>query len=146
MTITHQSWCRIEHRLQTIHQTSCDAVEFDAVVVQTRQNHRWDERHQNALRDGATDAANVTQGCKAAGNGPRHMGFHGHVTVDVSRGRGRTFVVWCRRRRHAARHFWDACAAGERKRTKVLLFLLCSAVDSWTTLGWKLFIFQNLRL
>jgi len=35
------------------------------------------------LRDGATDAAYVTQGCKAAGHGPRHMGLLGRVTIDV---------------------------------------------------------------
>jgi len=46
MTVTHQSCCRIEHRLQTIHHMRCDAVECDAAVVKTRQ----DERHQNGLR------------------------------------------------------------------------------------------------
>jgi len=84
MTVTHQSCCRIEHRLQTIHQTRRDAVEFDAAVVQRSRNHRLDERHQNGdIRDGATDAANVTQQMKLGAHGPRHMGLRGHVTIDV---------------------------------------------------------------
>jgi len=54
---THQSSCRVEHWLQTIHQMLCDAVECDAAVVKTSQNHCCDERHQNGLGDGATNAA-----------------------------------------------------------------------------------------
>jgi len=78
----------------------------------------------------------VTQGCKADGHGPRHMDFHGHVTVDVSRGRGRTVLSWFDVvGADTQRGIWDACAAGERNRIKVLLFLLSSAVDGWTTLG-----------
>ena len=39
MTVIHQSCCLIEHQLQTIHQTPCDAVVCNAAVVQTRQ--KW---------------------------------------------------------------------------------------------------------
>jgi len=43
------------------------------------------------LKDGATDAAYVTQRCRTAGHGPRHISLLGRVAVDVYRGRGRTF-------------------------------------------------------
>jgi len=66
-TVVHQSRCRIEYGLQTTHQTPCDAVECDAVVVESRQNQRGDEGQQNRLADGATDAAYVTQSCKTTG-------------------------------------------------------------------------------
>jgi len=63
-TVVHQSRCRIEHGLQTIYQTPCDAVECDAGVVESRQNKRGDEGQKNRLADGATDAAYVMQSCK----------------------------------------------------------------------------------
>jgi len=43
----------------------------------------YDQSLSLGLRDGATDAAYVTQGCKAAGHGPRHVGLLGRVAVDV---------------------------------------------------------------
>ena len=35
------------------------------------------------LKDGATDAAYVTQRRRTAGHGPRHMGLLGRVAIDV---------------------------------------------------------------
>ena len=73
-TVVHQSHCRIEHGLQTIHQTPCDAVECGAAVVESRQNQQGDEGHiknsRTCLADGATDAAYVTQNYETAGHGP----------------------------------------------------------------------------
>jgi len=69
-TVVHQSRCRIEHGLQTTHQTPCDAVECDASAVESRQNQRGDEGQKNRLADGATDAAYVTPSCKTTGHGP----------------------------------------------------------------------------
>ena len=43
----------------------------------------YDQSLSLGLRGGATDAAFVTQGCKAAGHGPRHVGLLGRVAVDV---------------------------------------------------------------
>jgi len=43
----------------------------------------YDQSLSLGLRDGATDAAYVTQSCRTAGHGPRHMGLLGRVTVDV---------------------------------------------------------------
>jgi len=44
----------------------------------------YDQSLSLRRRYGATDAAYVTQGCKAAGHGPRHMGLLGRVfTIDV---------------------------------------------------------------
>jgi len=40
----------------------------------------YDQSLSLGLRDGGSDAAYVTQGCKAAGHGPRHMGLLGRVT------------------------------------------------------------------
>ena len=34
-TVVQQSRCHVEHRLQTIHQTPCDAVECEAAVVES---------------------------------------------------------------------------------------------------------------
>jgi len=43
----------------------------------------YDQSVSLGLKDGATDAAYVTQRCRTAGHGPRHVGLLGRVAVDV---------------------------------------------------------------
>jgi len=43
----------------------------------------YDQSLSLGLKDGATDAAYVTQRCRTAGHGPRHVGLLGRVAVDI---------------------------------------------------------------
>ena len=106
-TVVHQSLYRIEHGLQTIHQTPCDAVQCDAALVESRQNKRGDEGKKNRLADGATDAAYVTQS-------PVHTSNNVEATLSKQQATNDYILVCCLLLR-------QCCRFGQQYRSNVRL-------------------------
>ena len=68
--------------LEVLH-TALMVTKMQRSLCCVKSSAAYDQSLSLGLRDGATDAAYVTQRCRTAGHDPRHVGLLGRVAVDV---------------------------------------------------------------